>query len=174
MSKSHQQIRQLTTKEVLRMSSDEIIEYVHFERERLKASDDYIWDEISMDLKKQIADSVISERNKPSDFRHTFSGDEWIINITITYVFTFGLIWLVFYNLMENKFNAMQLITVAYGVASVLITAAFLHLAKKGERNYLDAVNSLNHIQEARSTHIYRKGFKDYSSEPIYGIKDDD
>ncbi len=89
------------------------------------------------------------------------------MNIAITYVFTFGLIWIALYNLMENKFNALQFIIIICGVASVLITAIFLHLTRKGERNYMDAVNNLKQLQEARSIYVYREGFKDSSGKPL-------
>ena len=59
MNKSHQQVKRLTTKDVQRMSNDEIIKYVYLEHKRLKMPVEDVWEQLIDNFGKQTISDML-------------------------------------------------------------------------------------------------------------------
>jgi hypothetical protein len=168
MNKNHQQVKRITTKDIQRMSNDDIIKYVYIEHERLKMSVEDVWEHLIDNFGKQTINDMLGGRGDSLNNNESFDGDSKFGTIITVYVFVFGLIWFIFDGLMSNKFEALQFAIVVCGIASTLITILFMNATGKNEGDYLNAVSKMG-----RAYSVYlNKGFNDLTGRPLDYVKD--
>jgi hypothetical protein len=167
---AHTQIKHLKTKEIQRMSNDEIIKHVYIEHKRARISVDEVWDELVDNFGKQTINDMLGGSEDSLNSNESFDGDSKFGAIIMVYILVFGFIWFILDSLMHNKFEALQFVIVICGIASTMITILFMNVTGKNERNYLNAVNKL---RRAYSIYI-NKGFNDLMGKPLDYVKDND
>lgn len=148
-NKETQQVKYLSVEEIQRMLDDDIIKHIHIEHERTKIPVDDIWEGMQDSLGRQTLSNMVKGRGNSWNY-----DSERFMNLGIVYVFTFGLIWVVFEYLLGNKFEAQQFTIFACGLASICITILFMNHVGKNEKNYL---NSVDKLRNAHSKYTERK-----------------
>ncbi len=167
---THLQVKYLSTKEIQRMSNDDIIKHVYIEHKRTRASVEDVWEEMFNNFGKQTINDMLKSSGDSWNNDENFEIDSKFMQIGMVFFFTFALIWVVFNYFVENKFDALHYVIITCGFISICITLFFMNMAGKNERSYLNAINKL---RRAHSVYL-NKGFNDLMGKPLDYVKDDD